>query len=359
MALVDESKKRKNVETAEGFNIAIDDDDLTQTLADGAMSDTSASVSTSSSGINLILDKLAAMERTAAGVATEEGNWRLVQAENHAAVQGEMTQLTKSIKGIEVKVVNLQADFLALKGRVCAIEAGPVSKGKGKATTPRETGDPWTALGADPWQRYNHVDHSQREAPLVNLTPSTTSSGYVLEPRVGDRSTVICGGFPEDTARADIEQAMREYVKGHEGIVRVGSLGKYGAAGRINFTDKSAMWDFIRYNKRKKFDFDGMVGAIWFAIEKTDTERKIGSKVSYLVRTVVEYIKLKGEMPHVEAVKFVDADYGRGISCTSWPHMNPLATLPRSSLNVRRFTGSFSTARMESLFGPQISRERD
>ena len=269
-----------------------------------------------------------------------------------------MTQLTKSIKGIDVKVVNLQADFLALKGRVCAIEAGPVSKGKGKATTPRETGDPWTAPGADPWQRYNHVDHSQREAPPVNLTPSTTSSGYVLEPRVGDRSTIICGGFPEDTARADIEQAMREYVKGHEGIVRVGSLGKYGTAGRINFTNKSTMWDFIMYNTGNKFDFDGVVGAVWFAIEKTDNERKIGGKVSYLVRTVVEHIKVKCGLPHAEAVKLVDGDYGRGyIMYIVAAHESTCATTQTVTKHKKVHVKLFDSKDGITLWTSEIARE--
>ena len=34
--------------------------------------------------------------------------------------------------------------------------------------------------------------------------------------------------------------------------------------------------------------------------------------MGYLVRAVVEHIKVKSELPHAEAVKLVDGDYGRG-----------------------------------------------
>ena len=89
------------------------------------------------------------------------------------------------------------------------------------------------------------------EAQPTDLTPST-SSNYTLDKRIGNRSTVIFGGFPRDTCRADMEQALREFVKGHDGILRVGSLGKYGNVGRVNFNDTTAMWAFIKANKGGK-----------------------------------------------------------------------------------------------------------
>ena len=253
MANVDESKKRKN--QVEEYDVAIDDDDVTQPEA--AMSDTSAS--TSSAGLNRIMEQLIAMQQEAAKTKTEETswrettkteetNWRLVQNENHTRTSVEIATLSQSIKGIDEKVGSLQADVLSLKGRVCAIEAGgPASKGEGKALTPRGNGDPWAAPGADPWQRYKHGEQVTREAPSTNLTPSVPNS-HALEQRVGNRSTIILGGFPRDSCRADIEQALREYVHGHEGVLRVGSLGKYGSAGRINFTNNTTMWDFTKAN---------------------------------------------------------------------------------------------------------------
>ena len=72
------------------------------------------------------------------------------------------------------------------------------------------------------------------DAPTVNVTPSATpSSNYGLSTRPGNRSTVIVGGFPRDTCRSDLEQALRVIVDGYEGKVRVGALGKYGNTGRI------------------------------------------------------------------------------------------------------------------------------
>ena len=54
---------------------------------------------------------------------------------------------------------------------------------------------------------------------------------------------------------------------------RVTSMGKYSTCGRVYFNNKDAMWDFIKANKRTKFDFDGVKNALWFTIEKTDDER--------------------------------------------------------------------------------------
>ena len=143
--------------------------------------------------------------------------------------------------------------LLQLKGRVCAIESGGGNKGKGKATspsTPRGSGDPWTAAGADPWQQYNPGAQNQHRAPIVNLTPSApTANNCSLSARLGDRTTVIVGGFPRDTCRSDLEQGLRIIVDGYEGVLRVGALGKYGAAGRINFKDPDIMWIFIEANK--------------------------------------------------------------------------------------------------------------
>ena len=282
MAAVEDSKKRKNA--VEEYDVSGDDDTMTpETMS------SSAGSGASSGGLNLIMEQLLAMQQTAANTKTEENNWRLVQNENHTRTTSEIATLSTSIKGIDVKVGTLQADFLSLKGRVCALESGGQgSKGKGKATapsTPRGSGDPWSAPGADPWQQYNPGDQDTKEAPPTNLTPST-SNNYALDQRIGNRSTLIFGGFPRDTCRADLEQALREFVNGHEGILRVGSLGKYGNTGRVNFKCNKTMWNFILANKGgKKFDYEGAEGTIWFTIEKTENGRIIAKKVGYLVKT--------------------------------------------------------------------------
>ena len=59
---------------------------------------------------------------------------------------------------------------------------------------------------------------------------------------------------------------------------------------RVCFEDNNAMWAFIKGNKRKKFDFDGVKDALWFSVEKTDEERFKTAKVSYLINTVVTFL---------------------------------------------------------------------
>ena len=53
---------------------------------------------------------------------------------------------------------------------------------------------------------------------------------------------------------------------GHEGVERVTSMGKYSTCGRIYFTGKDAMRDFIKANKRTKLDFDGAKSVLWFTM---------------------------------------------------------------------------------------------
>ena len=58
-------------------------------------------------------------------------------------------------------------------------------------------------------------------------------------------------------------------------------MGRYATCGRVCFIDNNAMWDFIKANKRKMFDFDGALNVLWFTVEKTDEERLRAAKVSY------------------------------------------------------------------------------
>ena len=242
MAVVEDSKKRK---TPIEMNIGSDDDDATappDTQSTGGSSDPS---SAATSGFALIMKQLASMQETAADTKTEESNWRLVQNENFANTTREIAGLSASISSIDGKVVTLQADFPSLKGRVCALEGGGAAgnKGKGKTasvSTPRGSADPWSAPGGDPWSGY-HSEQAQPETQTTNSTPDT-SNPYALAKRVGNRTTLIFGGFPRDTSRGDMEMALRDYAKGFEGVTRVGSLGKYGNTGRINFQDNKEMW---------------------------------------------------------------------------------------------------------------------
>ena len=189
----------------------------------------------------------------------------------------------------------MQLDVLSLTGRVCALEKGEGSgakggekaKGKGKTqetTAPGAIIDPWAAW--DPWS----CPRMGASAP-ADPTPTPAADPYTLDKRVGNRSTIIFGGFPRDTCRADMETALREIVTGAEGVSRVGSLGKYGNVGRVSFTNSTAMWAFINANKGgKKFDYDGAVDSIWFTIEKTEIERMKSKKVGYLCRALVAHM---------------------------------------------------------------------
>ena len=90
------------------------------------------------------------------------------------------------------------------------------------------------------------------------------------------------------------------------------SLGRYGTCGRVDFKDNDVMWDFIKSNKRKKFEFDGIKDALWWSVEKTDAERLKIAKVSYLVNNLKDFLVDKLKISVFEAKKRVDGDYSRG-----------------------------------------------
>ncbi len=77
---------------------------------------------------------------------------------------------------------------------------------------------------------------------------------------MGDRTTLIIGGYPSNPDRAEIEISLANITDAVPGFKRVAALWKYGGQGRLCFDDKDAMWDFIKANKGNKFDFDGDVG---------------------------------------------------------------------------------------------------
>ncbi len=72
-------------------------------------------------------------------------------------------------------------------------------------------------------------------------------------------------------------------MAGAEGVEKVLSLGWHGTVGRVDFKDNDMMRDFIKSNKRRKFEFDGVKDALWWSVEKTDAERLKVAKVYYLV----------------------------------------------------------------------------
>ena len=264
-------------------------------------SDTASTMPSSAAGtstdMNLILTMLVeakatgAEAKTAAKAAAEAAAektqadrlWQFnadkTAFDNKVAMEGKITTIATDIKNI-----NGKCD--AMDARITAIEGGggtrSKSVGKGCAParrvhwSPRAGGDPLYQPDGDVWNIYRRRGAStdagvetptHRQEHRYNSEQSWAQARQCrywfaqnLEPRVGERKTVIIGGFPRDTGRAD------SIVEGHEGVERVTSMGRYSTCGRVFFYSKDAMWNFIKANKGKKFDFDGAMDALWFTI---------------------------------------------------------------------------------------------
>jgi hypothetical protein len=153
---------------------------------------------------------------------------------------------------------------------------------------------------------------------LSTTAPSANPHARPLALRVGDRKTIIVGGFPSDTGRDEIESTLRGIVgpsaitDGTGGVTKIMSMGRYATCGRLEFSGNNAMWAFIKLNKRKKFDFDGKKDVRWFSVEKTDYERLRSAKLSAILQRLVEFYMEKHILTKPEVKKIVDGDYTRG-----------------------------------------------
>ena len=104
------------------------------------------------------------------------------------------------------------------------------------------------------------------------------------------RKILVFGGFPHDTDRTDIEEALRKILRTYEGVERISSMGKYGSCGKVYFRGKNDMGEFIKDSKGMKFDHEGVQRALWFFIEKTVEERGLSAKVGTMVKEFVGFL---------------------------------------------------------------------
>ena len=149
---------------------------------------------------------------------------------------------------------------------------------------------------------------------IMGTTPRPPATNpYQLEPKQGDRNTLIFGGFQQDTDKSDIEETLRDILAGTAGVERITSLGKYASCGKVTFKDKELMWDFIRAHKGMKFPYRGQQRALWFSIERTDGQREDARKVALMVRALVGHLVDVGKVEPEVARASIEADYVRGV----------------------------------------------
>ena len=278
------------------FHESIENDGSASTVAGGMTATPSPSETPSSAGgmpsgelstiVQMLQAQASTMQQQAAmGEARhiERQRYELETAKESFETKMSQNRIMKDISddvaGVAKGLSNVQSEVNAMKLRLSAVEQGHVQPskagGKGKPQVMRvhlspRGEDPWTKDGADPWEKEAGKGTKKERAGIGaedawNSWPTTggttpeasTSAARTLEARVGARKTIIVGGFPSETGRPEIEGALRNIVAGTEGVEKVLSLGRYSTVGRIDFINNDVMWDFIKSNKRKKFEFEG------------------------------------------------------------------------------------------------------
>ena len=324
------------------FHESIENDGSASTVAGGMTATPSPSETPSSAGgmpsgelstiVQMLQAQASTMQQQAAmGEARhiERQRYELETAKESFETKMSQNRIMKDISddvaGVAKGLSNVQSEVNAMKLRLSAVEQGHVQPskagGKGKPQVMRvhlspRGEDPWTKEGADPWEKgagkgtkneragigaedaWNSWQTTGGKAP-----EASTSAARTLEARVGARKTIIVGGFPSETGRPEIEGALRNIVAGTEGVEKVLSLGRYSTVGRIDFINNDVMWDFIKSNKRKKFEFEGEKDVLWWSVEKTDAERLKVAKVSYLINNMKDYLADKHKISAFEAKK--------------------------------------------------------
>jgi hypothetical protein len=107
-------------------------------------------------------------------------------------------------------------------------------------------------------------------------------------------NTVFVGGFPRDSPRASIEEALKSISESYkEAVSAVWSPGKRWSNGRIQFKDSSSMWEFLsswKQQENKQVSLDGRLCDIWCFKEKNPTERARDGETCRVLRILKEYI---------------------------------------------------------------------
>ena len=360
---VDSDKKRKIDEKGDAGTRAEEFSDANETGDDTTLSPGTPAASMTGSGSGVsdsdstntalagIMAMLKASKDQAGQTNYETKEWQLKMNETNFEMRKDLstcttnlTNLTGTVDSIAARVTALESGGGGTKGR---------SGGKGSNTSnhniasPRAGVDPLSMEGGDAWantraaglgfvpenaSRPQHNADSEgggawgsyygsnqnkwvSYSTLSAAAPSANPLARPLALRVGDRTTIIIGGFPSDTGRDEIESALRGIVGPKaeaNGVTKIMAMGRYATCGRLEFSGNYAMWAFIKLNKRKKFPFGGKQDALWFSVEKTDYERLRSAKLTAILMRLVEFYMDKYGITKPEVKKIIDGDYTRG-----------------------------------------------
>ena len=151
----------------------------------------------------------------------ETKKWQFVSDkaafDTKVVMSGMMKGLSEEISTVSKEVGGIKAQVSAIDSRLTALETGSVpprskAAGKGKVPVMRVNmsprgADPWNSVEGDPWggkggrPGVGAEEAWSRWQPSANETPTNARNpeARTLDPRVGDRRTIIIGGFPNDT----------------------------------------------------------------------------------------------------------------------------------------------------------------
>ena len=79
----------------------------------------------------------------------------------------------------------------------------------------------------------------------------------------------MAGGFPRDTDRADMEEALRPLLAQVRGLADIKAKYNKGSVALLRFTSSSLMWNMMRSKPSIRFG----VKEVWFSLPKSSEER--------------------------------------------------------------------------------------
>lgn len=180
--------------------------------------------------------------------------------------------------------------------------------------------------------------------------PASSAGDDEYNTPIARRCVVVIGGFPQDTARPDVENMLNIIF---DGTIVIDKWAPYrlGSIGKVRFSSSSSMWTWIKANAGTRFTMlyrgpgsstDG--NKLWFSIDKTKAERELSKKISTIYKKVLNQARVE-TWDEERIKKCILPDYTRGtLHIRADTNSRPVLTIRLNPADV----GALQVARRPS-----------
>ena len=228
------------------------------------------------------------------------------------ANSNKVDQVGMKVDSLGQRMTTVETDVKNLNARMVAVETGGARDGGGGASSlsAGSTRAPVPSVGG-------YQSNANAGPNPYQRTSRAQANGVDDFIPVRLRKRVCVGGFRYSEG-VKIQRYLEEQVKDEGGFVRAFSLGSYSNRGVIEWSDKDAMWAFMKKMKGKKLDCafasPERSGKLWHSIDKYEFEVTDSRKIGYLAQSIETELVTKKYVNDADTAKvavYRDADSGK------------------------------------------------